>query len=97
MPNDEKPAKKMRKTAEEKIREIESKEEELRKKKAQLEARKKQLEYQLKERQRKERTHRLITIGAIFEHHWGFLSQERAEKLAWSLRESAKEIIDNDK
>ena len=86
-----------KKSSEERLFDLQKKEEELEKKRAQIVARKKQLEQQIKAQERKERTHRLITIGAIFEHHWGTISPEKAEKLAFSLRENAREIIDDDK
>ena len=58
-----------------------------------MKARKAQLEGRLKEKERKERTKRLIEIGAIFEHHFEITSKEEAEKIAWGF----KKIVTNRK
>ncbi|KUO95199.1 hypothetical protein ATW55_15430 [Ferroacidibacillus organovorans] len=81
-----------RKPAQERLQEIQQKEEELKRKQDQLAARRKMIEQQIKARERKERTHRLVTVGAIFEYHWGFMSPERAEALGSRLRKSVDEM-----
>ena len=45
----------------------------------QLKARKQQIESRLKEKERKERTHRLIQIGAIFEKYFDIADVDQAE------------------
>ncbi len=82
-----------RRTAEEKLAELEQKEQELAKRKAQLAARKKQLEAQLRAKERRERTHRLITVAGTFEHHWGYLDSDRADYLARKLQEEAEKLL----
>ncbi|WP_411335133.1 hypothetical protein ACK1LH_21055 (plasmid) [Metabacillus indicus] len=57
-----------------------------------IKARKQQLENRLKEKERKERTKRLIEVGAIFEKHFQIESKEEAEKLALSLK---KYVLEN--
>lgn len=86
-----------RRTLEERLQEAKQKEEEAKKKAAQMEVRRKQLEVQAKNRERKDRTHRLILVGSIFEHHWGFMSPERAEWLAQRLAETVEKMaIENE-
>lgn len=54
----------------------------LTKKMEQLKARKQKLESELSQKERKERTRRLIQIGAIFEKYFEIESTEEAEVLA---------------
>lgn len=68
-----------RKSDEEKLRELEEKME-------QIKAQKQQVESRLKEKERKERTRRLIQVGAIFENHFDFEGQENALKFALALK-----------
>ena len=53
----------------------------------QLKARKQQIESRLKEKERKERTRRLIQVGAIFEKYFDIAGVDQAEKIAFGLRE----------
>ena len=53
---------------------------------AKIKAKKEQVENRLKEKERKERTKRLIEIGAIFESHFEIKSKEEAEKIVWGLK-----------
>ena len=75
-----------RKTDRERLQELEEKME-------QMKARKQQVESRIKEKERKERTKRLIEIGAIFERHFEITSKEEAEKIAWGF----KKVINNRK
>lgn len=69
----------VRKTDEERLQELEKQME-------QIKARKQQVESRLKEKERKERTKRLIEVGAIFEKYFEIEGQEEAEKIAISLK-----------
>ncbi len=75
-----------RKTDSERLQELEGKMEKMKAKKQQVESR-------IKQKERKERTKRLIEIGAIFEHHFEITSKEEAEKIAWGL----KKVVTNRK
>lgn len=55
--------------------------EEIEQKMLQLRAQKQQLETRVKEKERKERTRRLIQIGAIFERYWDTRTPDEAEAL----------------
>lgn len=68
-----------RKTDNERLQELEEKMEKIR-------AQKQQMESRIKEKERKERTKRLIEIGAIFEHHFEIKSKEESEKIAWGFK-----------
>jgi len=57
------------------------------KKMDQLKARKQKLEIELSQKERKDRTRRLIQIGAIFEKHFEIQSVEDAEVLAKHLQQ----------
>ena len=48
-----------------------------------MKARKQQIESRLKEKERKERTRRLIQIGAIFEKYFDIEGVDQAEKIAF--------------
>lgn len=78
-----------RKSYEERLKELDEQLEQIRAKKQQVESR-------LKEKERKERTRRLIQVGAIFESNFGFeaknpLTQEKAEQIALGLSKYVKE------
>ena len=75
-----------RKTDEERLRELEEKME-------QIKARKQQVESRLKEKERKERTRRLIQVGAIFEKYFDIVGVDQAEKIAFGM----KEIVEKNK
>jgi hypothetical protein len=75
-----------RKTDEERLRELEEKME-------QMKARKQQVENRMKEKERKERTRRLIQVGAIFEKYFDIVGVDQAEKLAFGL----KEVVEKNK
>jgi mannitol-specific phosphotransferase system IIBC component len=64
-----------RRTDEERLQEIEKKME-------QMKAKKQQVETRLKEKERKQRTKRLIEVGAIFEKYFEIEGKEEAEKIA---------------
>lgn len=56
----------------------------------QMKARKQQLESRLKEKERKDRTRRLIQVGAIFEKYFDFVGEEEAEQYALYLQNKAR-------
>lgn len=59
----------------------------LEKRMEQLKARKQKLQVELSQKERKERTRRLIQIGAIFEKHFEIQSIEEAEALVKHLQQ----------
>lgn len=69
--------------------------EEINKKINQLETRKTRIENRMKEQERKERTRRLIQVGAIFEKYFEIQGQEQAELIASSLAEYVKKNKQN--
>ena len=75
-----------RKTDVERLRELEEKME-------QMKAKKQQVESRLKEKERKERTRRLIQVGAIFEKYFDIVGEDQAEKIAFGM----KEIVEKNK
>jgi hypothetical protein len=75
-----------RKTDEERLKELEKKIE-------QIKVQKQQVESRLKEKQRKERTRRLIQVGAIFEKYFDISDVDQAEKIAFAL----KKHVENNK
>ncbi len=72
-----------RKATHEKINELEKKIE-------QLETRKIRLKNGMKEQERKERTRRLIQVGAIFEKYFEIEGVDQAEKVALGIAEQVK-------
>lgn len=68
-----------RKTDEEKLQDLEKQME-------QIKARKQQVETRLKEKERKQRTKRLIEVGAIFEKYFEIEGKEEAEKIALAFQ-----------
>ncbi|MFB5285368.1 hypothetical protein [Peribacillus sp. Hz7] len=72
-----------RKTDAERLRELEKKME-------QLKARKQQVESRMKEKERKERTRRLIQVGAIFEKYFEIEDVDQAEKVAFAVQDFVK-------
>lgn len=68
-----------KKTDQERLQEIEEQMEKIK-------SRKQQLQNRLKEKNRKERTKRLIEVGAIFEKYFEIEGQEEAEKIAKALK-----------
>src|SRR3954463_12692176 len=75
-----------RKTDEERLKELEKKIE-------QIKVKKQQVENRMKEKQRKERTRRLIQVGAIFEKYFDIANVDQAEKIAFAL----KKYVENNK
>ena len=75
-----------RKTDEERLKELEKKIEQIKVKKQQVESR-------MKEKERKERTRRLIQVGAIFEKYFDIANVDQAEKIAFAL----KKHVENNK
>ncbi|QQE76756.1 hypothetical protein KDJ56_22050 (plasmid) [Brevibacillus composti] len=73
-----------RKSETERLQEIEQKI-------VQLRAQKQQIETRVKQKERKERTRKLIQIGAIFEKWCDIQSVEEAELVAKSISEKVKE------
>ena len=73
--------------------EMERKEQEFKQKQAQLDARRKQIEARVQDKERRERTHRLITVAGVFEHHWGYLDTDTAEWLARQLQGEVENLL----
>jgi len=70
-----------RKSYEERLKELDEQME-------QIKARKQQVASRIKEKERKERTKRLIEVGAIFESYFGKgLTKEEAEKIAYGVKD----------
>lgn len=69
----------VRKTDEERLRELEEKMEKIKAKKQQVASR-------IQEKERKERTHRLIQVGAIFEKYFDIVGEDQAEKVAYGMK-----------
>lgn len=68
-----------RKTDEDRLQELELKIE-------QIKARKQQVENKIKQKERKERTRRLIQVGAIFEKYFEVEGEEQAEQVAYGMK-----------
>lgn len=64
---------------------------ELEQKMQQLKAQKQQIEARVKQKERKERTRRLVQIGAIFEKWCELQSVEEAEVIAKAISDQVKE------
>lgn len=69
-----------RKTDAERLQELEEKME-------QMKAKKQQVESRIKQKERKERTRRLIQVGAIFEQYFGIIGENQAEKIAYGMKD----------
>jgi hypothetical protein len=72
----------VRKTDDEKLQELEEKI-------AQIKAQKQQLANRIQTKERKERTRRLIQVGAIFEKYFDIVGEVQAEKVAYGLKDRA--------
>lgn len=73
-----------RKTEEERLKELDEQMEKIK-------ARKQKIESQLRTKERKERTRRLIQVGAIFESYFGKgLDEEEAEKIAFAIKDHVR-------
>jgi len=70
-----------RKTDDERLQEIEEKME-------QMKAKKQQLASRIQSKERKERTRRLIQVGAIFEKYFDFVGEDQAEKIAYGMKDA---------
>jgi|GEM_PF-1103959 len=69
----------VRKTDDERLKELEEKIEHIKAKKQQVASR-------IQSRERKERTRRLIQVGAIFEKYFEFVGEDQAEKIAYGMK-----------
>lgn len=54
----------------------------------QMKAKKQQVTNRIKQKERKERTRRLIQVGAIFEKYFDILGEDQAEKIAYGMKET---------
>ena len=72
-----------RKTDEERLRELEEKME-------QIKARKQQVASRIQQKERKERTRRLIQVGAVFEKYFDIVGVDQAEKVAYGMKEAVQ-------
>lgn len=70
-----------RKTDAERLLELEEKME-------QIKARKQQVASRMQAKERKERTRRLIQVGAIFEKYFDIVGEDQAEKVAYGMKEA---------
>ena len=57
----------------------------------QLKARKQQVESRMKEKEKKERTRRLIQVGAIFQKYFDIEDVDQAEKIVFAVQDFVKE------
>jgi hypothetical protein len=71
----------VRKTDEERLQELEEKME-------QIKAKKQQVASRLQAKERKERTRRLIQVGAIFEKYFDIVGEDQAEKIAYGMKDA---------
>lgn len=69
-----------RKSDEERLRELEEKIE-------QTKAKKQQIASRIQQKERKERTRRLIQVGAIFEKYFDVNGEEEAEQVAYGMKD----------
>lgn len=72
-----------RKTDAERLQELEEKME-------QIKARKQQVASRIQAKERKERTRRLIQVGAIFEKYFDIVGEDQAEKVAYGMKEAVE-------
>ncbi len=72
-----------RKTDEERLRELEEKMD-------QIKAKKQQVASRIQQKERKERTRRLIQVGAIFEKYFDIVGEDQAEKVAYGMKEAVE-------
>lgn len=70
-----------RKTDAERLQELEEKME-------QIKARKQQVANRIQAKERKERTRRLIQVGAIFEKYFDIAGEDQAEKVAYGMKDA---------
>jgi hypothetical protein len=70
-----------RKTDAERLQELEEKME-------QIKARKQQVASRMQAKERKERTRRLIQVGAIFEKYFDIVGEDQAEKVAYGMKDA---------
>jgi hypothetical protein len=76
-----------RKTDSERLQELEEKME-------QIKARKQQVASRIQQKERKERTRRLIQMGAIFEKYFDIVGEDQAEKVAYGMKDAVKKHKD---
>lgn len=73
-----------KKTDEERLKELEEKIEQAR-------AKKQLIERRVRDKERRERTRRLIQVGAIFEKYFGIEGgEEEAEQIAWTFKDAVE-------
>jgi len=70
-----------RKTDAERLQELEDKIE-------QIKVRKQQVASRIAQKERKERTRRLIQVGAIFEKYFDIVGEDQAEKVAYGMKDA---------
>ncbi|EGL5918517.1 MULTISPECIES: hypothetical protein [Bacillales] len=76
-----------RKTDAERLQELEEKME-------QIKARKQQVASRIAQKERKERTRRLIQVGAIFEKYFDIVGEDQAEKVAYGMKDAVEKHKD---
>lgn len=72
-----------RKTDAERLQELEEKIE-------QIKVRKQQVASRIAQKERKERTRRLIQVGAIFEKYFDIVGEDQAEKVAYGMKDAVE-------
>ncbi|MGG1685138.1 hypothetical protein [Pseudalkalibacillus sp. NRS-1564] len=72
-----------RKTDAERLQELEEKME-------QIKAKKQQVASRIQAKERKERTRRLIQVGAIFEKYFDIVGEDQAEKVAYGMKDAVE-------
>lgn len=73
----------VRKTDDERLQELEEK-------MAQIKAKKQQVANRIQSKERKERTRRLIQVGAIFEKYFDFIGEDQAEMIAYGMKDAVE-------
>lgn len=63
---------------------------ELEEKMEQIKARKQQVASRIQAKERKERTRRLIQVGAIFEKYFDIVGEDQAEKIAYGMKDAVQ-------
>ena len=76
-----------RKTDVERLQELEEKME-------QIKARKQQVASRIQQKERKDRTRRLIQVGAIFEKYFDVVGEDQAEKVAYGMKDAVEKHKD---
>jgi hypothetical protein len=77
----------VRKTDDQRLQELEEQIE-------QIKAKKQQLANRIQAKERKERTRRLIQVGAVFEKYFDIVGEDQAEKVAFGMKDAVQKHKD---